>query len=172
MDAPTRALASAAEPPAGPLPKSPHHGGNPWSLTLAALGVVYGDIGTSPLYAFQIALAGTGHSPPTSQDVLGIVSLIFWALMAMVTLKYVIFVLRADNEGEGGILALLSLVTSGRVSQDIGLPVLSCSGSSVRRCCAGTGSSRRLSPCSRPWRVSSSLPRPSNISSCRSRSQS
>ena len=124
MDAPTRALASAAEPPAGPLPKSPHHGGNPWSLTLAALGVVYGDIGTSPLYAFQIALAGTGHSPPTSQDVLGIVSLIFWALMAMVTLKYVIFVLRADNEGEGGILALLSLVTSGRVSQDIGLPVL------------------------------------------------
>ena len=124
MDAPTRALASAAEPPAVPLPKSPHHAGKPWSLTLAALGVVYGDIGTSPLYAFQIALAGTGHSPPTSQDVLGIVSLIFWALMAMVTLKYVIFVLRADNEGEGGILALLSLVTSGRVSQDIGLPVL------------------------------------------------
>src|SRR5882757_1604231 len=124
MDAPMRALASAAEPPAGPLPKSPHHAGNPWSLTLAALGVVYGDIGTSPLYAFQVALAGTGHSPPTSQDVLGIVSLIFWALMAMVTLKYVIFVLRADNEGEGGILALLSLVTSGRVSQDIGLPVL------------------------------------------------
>src|SRR3981189_2244994 len=122
MDAPTRALASAAEPPAGPLPKSPHHGGNPWSLTLAALGVVYGDIGTSPLYAFQIALAGTGHSPPTSQDVLGIVSLIFWALMAMVTLKYVIFVLRADNEGEGGILALLSLVAAGQVANGARLP--------------------------------------------------
>src|SRR3979490_705078 len=124
MDAPMRALASAAGPPAGPLPKSPHHGGNPWSLTLAALGVVYGDIGTSPLYAFQIALAGTGHSPPTSQDVLGIVSLIFWALMAMVTLKYVIFVLRADNEGEGGILALLSLVAAGKVANGARLPVL------------------------------------------------
>src|SRR4029077_16107838 len=112
------------KPPPASLPKSSHHAGNPWSLTLAALGVVYGDIGTSPLSAFQIALAGTGHSPPTPQDVLGIASLIFWALMAMVTLKYVIFVLRADNEGEGCILALLSLVTSGRVSQDARLPVL------------------------------------------------
>src|SRR5947209_7682054 len=115
MDMPLRALAAAAAP-ARTLPKPPHHGGNPWSLTLAALGVVYGDIGTSPLYAFQVALAGTGHSPATPQDVLGIASLIFWALMAIVTLKYVIFVLRADNEGEGGILALTSLVTSGRVS--------------------------------------------------------
>src|SRR5205085_11677708 len=92
MDAPLRAVAGGPSP----LPKSLHHSGHPWSLTLAALGIVYGDIGTSPLYAFQVALAGTGHSPPTPSDVLGIVSLIFWALMAMVTLKYVVFVLRAD----------------------------------------------------------------------------
>src|SRR5258707_2095632 len=93
-----------------------HHAGSPWFLALTALGVVYGDIGTSPLYAFQVALAGIGHPVPTAADVLGIVSLIFWALMAMVWLKYVVFVLRADNDGEGGILALLSLVASERVA--------------------------------------------------------
>ena len=92
-----------------------HHVGNPWFLALTALGVVFGDIGTSPLYAFQVALAATGHAP-TAIDVLGIVSLIFWALMAMVSLKYVTFVLRADNEGEGGILALLALVEGEHVA--------------------------------------------------------
>src|SRR5712692_10511461 len=56
-----------------------HHAGSPWFLALTALGVVYGDIGTSPLYAFQVALAGIGHSLPTAAEVLGIVSLIFWA---------------------------------------------------------------------------------------------
>ena len=100
-----------------------HHAGSPWFLALTALGVVYGDIGTSPLYAFQVALAGVGH-PPTAADVLGIVSLIFWALMVMVSLKYVVFVLRADNEGEGGIMALLSLVERGRVANGTKLPVL------------------------------------------------
>lgn len=93
-----------------------HHAGSPWFLALTALGVVYGDIGTSPLYAFQVALTGIGHPVPTPADVLGIVSLIFWALMAMVSLKYVVFVLRADNEGEGGILALLSLVGADRIA--------------------------------------------------------
>ena len=66
-----------------------HHAGNPWFLALTALGVVFGDIGTSPLYAFQVALTGIGHPVPTAADVLGIVSLILWALMAMVSLKYV-----------------------------------------------------------------------------------
>jgi KUP system potassium uptake protein len=101
-----------------------HHAGSPWFLALTALGVVYGDIGTSPLYAFQVALAGIGHPVATSADVLGIVSLIFWALMAMVSLKYVIFVLRADNDGEGGILALLSLVAADQVARGLKLPVL------------------------------------------------
>jgi KUP system potassium uptake protein len=101
-----------------------HDHGNPWFLALTALGVVYGDIGTSPLYAFQVALTGIGHPVPTATDVLGIVSLIFWALMVMVSLKYVVFVLRADNEGEGGILALLSLVGADRVANGAKLPGL------------------------------------------------
>jgi KUP system potassium uptake protein len=101
-----------------------HDHGNPWFLALTALGVVYGDIGTSPLYAFQVALTGIGHPVPTAADVLGIVSLIFWALMVMVSLKYVVFVLRADNEGEGGILALLSLVGADRVANGAKLPGL------------------------------------------------
>jgi KUP system potassium uptake protein len=101
-----------------------HHAGNPWFLALTALGVVFGDIGTSPLYAFQVALTGVGHSPPAAADVLGIVSLILWALTAMVSLKYVIFVLRADNDGEGGILALLSLVAADQVASGARLPAL------------------------------------------------
>src|SRR5476651_1376252 len=105
-------------------PKYLHHAGSPWFLALTALGVVFGDIGTSPLYAFQVALIGVGHSAPTAADVLGIVSLILWALTAMVSLKYVIFVLRADNDGEGGILALLSLVASDRIANGAKLPAL------------------------------------------------
>jgi KUP system potassium uptake protein len=105
-------------------PKYLHHAGSPWFLALTALGVVYGDIGTSPLYAFQVALTGIGHPVPTAADVLGIVSLILWALMVMVSLKYVIFVLRADNDGEGGILALLSLVGADQVAKGARLPIL------------------------------------------------
>ncbi|MGH8260891.1 MAG: KUP/HAK/KT family potassium transporter, partial [Steroidobacteraceae bacterium] len=74
---------------------------------VAALGVVYGDIGTSPLYAFEQSLDATGAYRP--EAVLGIVSLIFWSLALSVTLKYVVVMMRADNEGEGGILALFAL---------------------------------------------------------------
>ena len=101
-----------------------HHSGSPWFLALTALGVVYGDIGTSPLYGLQVAFTGIGHPIPTPADVFGIVSLTFWALMLMVSLKYVVFVLRADNEGEGGILALLSLVGAERVAKGGSLPAL------------------------------------------------
>jgi len=87
-----------------------HHAGGIGFLALTAIGVVFGDIGTSPLYAFSIALNATGHAVPTPADAMGIVSLIFWALVLMVSVKYVQLVLRADNDGEGGILALLSLV--------------------------------------------------------------
>lgn len=76
--------------------------------------MVFGDIGTSPLYAFSIALNATGHAVPTPADIRGIVSLIFWALMLLVSVKYVQLVLRADNDGEGGILALLSVVEGTR----------------------------------------------------------
>jgi len=80
-------------------------------LTLAALGVVYGDIGTSPLYTMKEVFAGAHHPVPVTPDnVLGILSLIFWALILVVSIKYVAFILRADNRGEGGIMALMALV--------------------------------------------------------------
>jgi KUP system potassium uptake protein len=79
-----------------------------WVLTLGSIGVVFGDIGTSPLYALREALAhGRGGATPLA--VMGVVSLVFWALILVVTVKYVIFVMRADNKGEGGTLALVAL---------------------------------------------------------------
>lgn len=78
-------------------------------LTLGALGVVYGDIGTSPLYALRESFGVSGLTV-TSESVLGVLSLIFWSLVIVVSIKYLIFVLRADNDGEGGILALTSLI--------------------------------------------------------------
>ncbi|MDD2795980.1 MAG: potassium transporter Kup [Acidocella sp.] len=79
------------------------------SVLIAVLGVVYGDIGTSPLYALQTCLGYFSNKAMTRMDVLGLVSLIFWSLIITVTLKYVTFVMRADNNGEGGILALMTL---------------------------------------------------------------
>src|SRR3990167_10257228 len=76
-------------------------------LTLAALGIVYGDIGTSPLYAMRVTLEGL---PINLMDVLGILSLIFWSLTLLISMKYLFILFRADNEGEGGILALLALI--------------------------------------------------------------
>jgi KUP system potassium uptake protein len=78
-------------------------------LTLGALGIVYGDIGTSPLYAVRQSVLATGGGMPTRFAVMGAISLILWSLIIVVTIKYVIFVLRADNKGEGGVLALASL---------------------------------------------------------------
>ena len=80
------------------------------TLTLAALGVVYGDIGTSPLYALREVFASPHHPVPiTPENVLGILSLVFWALMLVISGKYVSFIMRADNRGEGGIMALMAL---------------------------------------------------------------
>jgi len=79
------------------------------ALALAALGVVYGDIGTSPLYALKEAFAGTHPVPYSPENVLGILSLILWALIVVVAVKYVTFIMRADNRGEGGIMALIAL---------------------------------------------------------------
>ena len=78
-------------------------------LTLAAMGVVYGDIGTSPLYAFKECFHQAHGLHPGRAEVFGVLSLIFWSVTAVVTLKYVVFMMRADNRGEGGSLALLSL---------------------------------------------------------------
>jgi KUP system potassium uptake protein len=89
---------------------SPTHG-PVLPLALAALGVVYGDIGTSPLYALRECFVGANALAITPANVLGILSLVFWSLTTVVSIKYLTFLMRADNEGEGGILALLALVT-------------------------------------------------------------
>src|SRR5262249_23676553 len=80
------------------------------ALALGALGVVYGDIGTSPLYALRECFVGDGAVEVTVPNVLGVLSLVFWSLTMVVSVKYLTFVMRADNQGEGGILALLALV--------------------------------------------------------------
>jgi KUP system potassium uptake protein len=91
-----------------------HHGhgqhGSLGTLALAALGVVYGDIGTSPLYALKECVHGPHAVAPTPENVLGLLSLMFWSVTLVVAVKYLGFVMRADNQGEGGILALLALV--------------------------------------------------------------
>ena len=79
-------------------------------LTLGALGVVFGDIGTSPLYTMREIFAGPHHVPVEESSVYGALSLIFWSITMIVSLKYVLFIMRADNHGEGGIMALISLV--------------------------------------------------------------
>jgi KUP system potassium uptake protein len=89
-----------------------HHSSSNWrqaGLMLGALGVVFGDIGTSPLYALRECFRGTHAVTLSADNVMGVLSLIFWALILIVSIKYLVFVLRADNKGEGGILALLSL---------------------------------------------------------------
>src|SRR5438105_15558687 len=102
--------AAAAGPAAAAA--APSHKAQMGILVLGALGVVYGDIGTSPLYAFREALHAAGGPSATSHEVIGLLSLILWALTVIVTIKYVSFVLRADNKGEGGTLSLMSLASN------------------------------------------------------------
>jgi KUP system potassium uptake protein len=100
-------------PPTAPHPHphaSPPRGRYLALMSLGALGIVYGDIGTSPLYAMRECFSGTHPIAPTPTNVLGVLSLIFWALVVVISVKYLVFVLRADNRGEGGILALMALV--------------------------------------------------------------
>jgi KUP system potassium uptake protein len=81
------------------------------ALTLGALGVVFGDIGTSPLYALQTVFSAHHHAvKPDEGGVYGVISLVFWAITTIVSVKYVTFIMRADNEGEGGIMALIARV--------------------------------------------------------------
>ena len=86
----------------------------PLTATLGALGVVYGDIGTSPLYALKVAAKAAAHggAPPTPEAILGVLSLILWALILIISIKYALLILRADNRGEGGIVALLALLSA------------------------------------------------------------
>ncbi|MDE0878612.1 MAG: KUP/HAK/KT family potassium transporter, partial [Sphingomonas bacterium] len=84
-------------------------------LALGAVGIVFGDIGTSPLYAFRETFAGHHQLTLDPAHIMGVLSLMFWSMMIVVTVKYVIIIMRADNKGEGGSLALLALV-SGRTT--------------------------------------------------------
>src|SRR5688572_23904751 len=79
-------------------------------LTLSAIGVVYGDIGTSPLYAMRECFFGSHSVPATHENVLGVLSLIIYSLLLVISIKYIAIVMRADNQGEGGILALTALL--------------------------------------------------------------
>jgi KUP system potassium uptake protein len=99
--------------PAHPHPAAAGEGGHvkagKWGLIIGAIGVVFGDIGTSPLYAMREALHHSRSGGTAELAVLGVVSLVFWALILVVTLKYVVFLMKADNKGEGGTLALMAL---------------------------------------------------------------
>jgi KUP system potassium uptake protein len=113
MDAPspqTSGGAPAPSPAPAPAAAPPHGGSSLVAAALGALGVVYGDIGTSPLYALKECFGGSHGVSPTPASVLGVLSLVFWAMTFVVTFKYLTFVMRADNRGEGGILALMALV--------------------------------------------------------------
>src|SRR4051812_46145767 len=102
--------ADKLEPPLG---SETHGHGNQGlaRLALGAVGVVFGDIGTSPLYAFRETFAGHHTLESSPANVLGVLSLIFWSMMIVVTIKYVSIIMRADNKGEGGSLALLALIS-------------------------------------------------------------
>jgi len=103
--------ASAEASPGGVSPDERGHVHGPlYKLAIGAIGVVYGDIGTSPIYAFRETFAGHHTLAPDALHIYGILSLIFWSMMIVVTLKYVTIVMRADNKGEGGSLALLALI--------------------------------------------------------------
>jgi KUP system potassium uptake protein len=108
----TQTAASGAST-AGDVASQPTHADKHLpTLVLGALGVVYGDIGTSPIYAFRQAFASRGTGTDLQGDVIGLLSLIVWALTVTVSVKYIFFVTRADNKGEGGTLSLMSLVRS------------------------------------------------------------
>jgi KUP system potassium uptake protein len=102
---------ATAEPNTGPE-VSPADRPLTAAAALAALGIVYGDLGTSPLYTYQ-AIVGAAGGHPSAEQALGLLSLVVWALIVTVSIKYCVFVMKADNRGEGGILALMALVTGG-----------------------------------------------------------
>jgi KUP system potassium uptake protein len=105
------------------IPRETPRGKYLFVLSLGALGIVYGDIGTSLLYALRECFHGPHSIEATPANILGVLSLIFWSLIIVITIKYLVFVVRADNHGEGGILSLMALATpikpSGRTEQKI-----------------------------------------------------
>ena len=138
-----------------PVATAGHSTQLPAAATLGALGVVYGDIGTSPLYALKEAAKAAAHGGPLTPDaVLGVVSLILWALILIISLKYALLILRADNRGEGGIVALLALLSRAPcASREPGARNCWWSAWSAPRCSMATARLRRRSRCSAPSRA-------------------
>mgnify|MGYP005993305899 CR=1 FL=1 len=101
---------SPAPAEAAPPVAAPHPPGHGWKLVLGSIGVVYGDIGTSPLYALRESLHAAGRDGLRPDEVIGVISLLIWTLILIVTVKYVLLIMRADNRGEGGTLSLVALV--------------------------------------------------------------
>ena len=100
---------AAAQQPAAQAPGHQNHSGIV-KLAVGAVGIVFGDIGTSPIYAFRETFKGHHTLTGGELEILGVLSLIFWSMMIVVTIKYVTIIMRADNKGEGGSLALLALI--------------------------------------------------------------
>lgn len=127
---PAEAEAPAAQPSDLPTP-GPHATGGLAGLTLGAIGVVYGDIGTSPIYAMRESLHAASHDGLTSDDVIGVISLLIWTLILIVSFKYVLLIMRADNRGEGGTLSLVTLLQQALGSRPIWLLALGMIGVSL-----------------------------------------
>ncbi|RUN77992.1 potassium transporter Kup [Sphingomonas sp. TF3] len=121
--------AATATKPDSPAPHAPHPA--LLALTIGAIGVVFGDIGTSPLYAFREALSQTAGDGIDAGEILGVLSLAIWSLILVVTVKYVIFLMRADNQGEGGVLALTALARRALGRRSLIALVLGAAGASL-----------------------------------------
>ena len=131
--------------PMEPAHHAPASGRRLGLLTLSALGVVYGDIGTSPLYALRECFKAEYGILPTPGNILGVLSLILWSLILVVSVKYLVFILRADNRGEGGILALLALLLQQKRRAD----------DRPRRLASGRGTpTKRFVSCADPTEIS------------------
>ena len=114
-------MSASPTPPPASLPDHRH---GLATLVVGAIGVVFGDIGTSPLYALQTVFTIDPDVRPDEASIFGVISLVFWAVTLIVSLKYVTLIMRADNHGEGGIMALIALVRGVRVQRRLGKLVL------------------------------------------------
>jgi KUP system potassium uptake protein len=138
VSGPTRAPGTTAPAP-DPAPPAQRHGRSAGGLVLAAIGIVFGDIGTSPLYALQTVFSiDDGAVRPTEGDVYGVISMMFWSVTLIVSIKYIGVLMRADNDGEGGVMALTALARrlytrSPRSSVLVILGVLGCRCSTATR---------------------------------------
>ena len=122
--------------------------GSAAALTIAAAGIVYGDIGTSPLYALDQIFLGHGGVPLSHENVLGGISLVIWTITVIVAIKYAIFVLRAENDGEGGVFALYGLLHGYKQTWDDDIPLVADArgGAAVWRRCDHAGDQRARPP--------------------------